>query len=44
MMSAIKSGAVAYSRFARVAELEEAKQNELKIKHKISVDRSGGGL
>ncbi|XP_070500789.1 glycerol-3-phosphate dehydrogenase, mitochondrial isoform X2 [Chironomus tepperi] len=40
MMSAIKSGAVAYSRFARVAELEEAKQNELKIKHKISVDRN----
>jgi len=26
-----------------VAELEEAKQNELRAKHKISVDRSGGG-
>lgn len=44
MMSAIKSGTVAYSRFARVAELEEAKQMELKAKHKITVDRSGGGL
>lgn len=44
MMSAIKSGAVAYSRFARVAELEEAKQMELKAKHKIHVDRSGGGM
>jgi glycerol-3-phosphate dehydrogenase len=44
MMSAIKSGAVAYSRFARVAELEETRQNELRAQHKISVDRSGGGL
>lgn len=43
-MSAIKSGKVSYSRFARVAELEEAKYEELKTKHKISVDRSGGGL
>lgn len=43
-MGAIKSGAVAYSRFARVAELEEAKQNELRSQHKITVDRSGGGL
>lgn len=43
-MAAIKSGAVAYSRFARVAELEEQKQNELKSKNKISVERSGGGL
>jgi glycerol-3-phosphate dehydrogenase len=44
MMSAIKSGTVAYSRFARVAELEEAKQDEIKARNKISVDRSGGGL
>jgi hypothetical protein len=40
-MAAIKSGAVAYSRFARIAETEEAKQDE---RNKISVDRSGGGL
>lgn len=43
-MSAIKSGAVAYSRFARITEIEETKQNELRAKHKIHVDRSGGGL
>jgi glycerol-3-phosphate dehydrogenase len=44
MMSALKSGAVTYSRFARIADMEEAKQNELKARHKITVDRSGGGL
>lgn len=43
-MAAIKSGAVAYSRFARIAETEEAKQNELKDRNKISIERSGGGL
>lgn len=43
-MSAIKSGAVAYSRFARVAELEEDQYEKDKLKNKISVDRSGGGL
>lgn len=44
MMSAIKSGEVAYSRFARMAELEEEKHEASLLKHKISVDRSGGGL
>ena len=45
MMSAIKTGDVAYSRFARMAELEEQKHAEHILKQtKISVDRSGGGL
>lgn len=44
MMSAIKTGHVAYSRFARMAELEEEKHEADKLKKKISVDRSGGGL
>lgn len=44
MMSAIKSGHVAYSRFARMAELEEEKVESEKLKKKITVDRSGGGL
>ncbi len=44
MMSAIKSGHVAYSRFARMAELEEEKSEADKLKKKISIDRSGGGL
>ncbi|XP_055316527.1 glycerol-3-phosphate dehydrogenase, mitochondrial isoform X2 [Sitodiplosis mosellana] len=44
MMSAIKSGHVAYSRFARMAELEEEKHEVEKLKKKITVDRSGGGL
>ncbi|KAI8036241.1 glycerol-3-phosphate dehydrogenase, mitochondrial [Drosophila gunungcola] len=44
MMSAIKTGDVAYSRFARMAELEEQKQEAANLKQKISVDRSGGGL
>lgn len=44
MMSAIKSGHVAYSRFARMAELEEEKHEIEKLKKKITVDRSGGGL
>ncbi|XP_073847461.1 glycerophosphate oxidase 1 [Musca autumnalis] len=44
MMSAIKTGAVAYSRFARLAEMEDQKQEAQALKQKISVDRSGGGL
>ncbi|XP_045470532.1 glycerol-3-phosphate dehydrogenase, mitochondrial isoform X2 [Harmonia axyridis] len=44
MMSAIKSGHVTYSRFARMAELEEAEHERQKLKKKISVERSGGGL
>lgn len=44
MMSAIKSGHVAYSRFARMAEQEEEKHEAEKLKKKITVDRSGGGL
>lgn len=43
-MSAIKSGHVAYSRFASLAELEEAEHERQKLKKKISVERSGGGL
>lgn len=44
-MSAIKTGHVAYSRFARMAELEEEKHEADKLKKfKITVDRSGGGL
>lgn len=43
MMSAIKTGDVAYSRFARMAELEEQKHEAANLKQ-ISVDRSGGGL
>lgn len=43
-MSAIKTGDVAYSRFARMAEMEEQKQEAQQLKQKISVDRSGGGL
>ncbi|XP_066143911.1 glycerol-3-phosphate dehydrogenase, mitochondrial isoform X1 [Euwallacea fornicatus] len=44
MMSAIKSGHVTYSRFARMAELEEQKHEKDILKKKISVERSGGGL
>lgn len=44
MMSAIKSGHVAYSRFARMAEMEEAQHEKEKLKKQISVERSGGGL
>ena len=42
MMSAIKSGHITYSRFARMAELEE--EHQTKLKQKITVERSGGGL
>ena len=44
MMSAIKSGVITYSRFARMAELEEEKHEKELLKKKISVERSGGGL
>ncbi|XP_067007587.2 glycerol-3-phosphate dehydrogenase, mitochondrial [Anabrus simplex] len=44
MMSAIKSGHVAYSRFARIAELEEEHHERELLKKQISVERSGGGL
>lgn len=43
-MSAIKSGHVAYSRFARMAELEEEHHEKETLKKKITVERSGGGL
>lgn len=44
MMSAIKSGHVAYSRFARMAEMEHEQHEKDVMKKMISVDRSGGGL
>lgn len=44
MMSAIKSGHVAYSRFARMAEMEEENHERELLKKKITVERSGGGL
>lgn len=44
MMSAIKSGHVAYSRFARMAEMEEEHHERELLKKQISVERSGGGL
>lgn len=44
MMSAIKSGNVSHSRFARMAELEEERQAKGTVAKKISVERSGGGL
>ncbi|XP_023288384.1 glycerol-3-phosphate dehydrogenase, mitochondrial [Orussus abietinus] len=44
LMSAIKSGHVAYSRFARMAEMEEAQHERDILRKQISVERSGGGL
>ena len=45
MMSAIKSGAATYSRFAVMAEQEERSVEQEKLaRMKITVDRSGGGL
>ncbi|KAE8750470.1 hypothetical protein FOCC_FOCC002764 [Frankliniella occidentalis] len=44
MMSAIKSGAVAYSRFARMAEMQEAAVEKEGLMKKVSVERSGGGV
>ncbi|XP_050427459.1 glycerol-3-phosphate dehydrogenase, mitochondrial [Adelges cooleyi] len=45
MMSAIKSGHITHSRFAKMAELEEqAHEKKLKTASNISVERSGGGI
>ena len=44
MMSAIKSSHVAYSHFARMAEMEEAQYEKEILKKQINVERSGGGL
>uniref|UniRef100_A0A1B6E7D0 Glycerol-3-phosphate dehydrogenase n=1 Tax=Clastoptera arizonana TaxID=38151 RepID=A0A1B6E7D0_9HEMI len=44
MMSAIKSGHVAYSRFAKMAEMEHEQHEKDVLKKQISVERSGGGL
>ncbi|KAI8428252.1 hypothetical protein MSG28_002472 [Choristoneura fumiferana] len=44
MMSAIKSGHVAYSRFARMAEMHAENHERELLKKKITVERSGGGL
>ncbi len=43
-MSAIKSGHVTYSRFARMAEMEEEQHEKDRLNKKITVERSGGGL
>ena len=40
MMAAIKSGSIAHSRFAQLAEMAE---EHAKVQ-KISVERSGGGV
>lgn len=42
MMSAIKAGHISHSRFAKMAEYEEAAH--AKVKNKLTVERSGGGL
>lgn len=44
MMSAIKSGAISHSRFAKFAEMEEQRYEKEILKKKISIERSGGGL
>ncbi|XP_055637903.1 glycerol-3-phosphate dehydrogenase, mitochondrial isoform X2 [Toxorhynchites rutilus septentrionalis] len=44
MMSAIKSGYVSHSRFAVVAEQEEIRKEQERLRKQITVDRSGGGL
>lgn len=44
MMSAVKSGHVTFSRFAKMAEMEEEAFERAKISGKISPERSGGGL
>lgn len=44
MMSAIKSGHVTYSRFAKMAEMEEEQHEKDLLKKQISVERSGGGV
>jgi len=44
MMSAIKSGYISHSRFAAVAEQEEIRKEQDRLRKQITVDRSGGGL
>lgn len=44
MMSAIKSGFISHSRFAVVAEQEEIRKEQERLRKQITVDRSGGGL
>lgn len=44
MMSAIKSGNISHSRFAAVAEQEEIRKEQDRMRKQITVDRSGGGL
>ncbi|KAL1124181.1 hypothetical protein AAG570_001951, partial [Ranatra chinensis] len=44
MMSAIKSGHVTYSRFARMAEMEQELHEKGLLQTKITVERSGGGV
>lgn len=44
MMSAIKSGYISHSRFAAVAEQEEIRKEQERLRKQITVDRSGGGL
>ncbi|XP_058823960.1 glycerol-3-phosphate dehydrogenase, mitochondrial isoform X2 [Topomyia yanbarensis] len=44
MMSAIKSGYISHSRFAAVAEQEEIRKEQERLRRQITVDRSGGGL
>lgn len=44
MMSAIKSGFVSHSRFAAVAEQEEIRKEQERLKKQITIERSGGGL
>lgn len=43
MMSAIKSGNISHSRFAAVAEQEEIRKEQERLRKQITVDRSGGG-
>ena len=43
MMSAIKTGHISNSRFARMAEIAEENQ-DLEALNKIKVERSGGGV
>jgi len=44
MMSALKSGHITYSRFAKMAEMEHELHEKNSLEKKISVERSGGGL
>lgn len=42
MMSAVKSGYISHSRFAVVAEQEEIRKEQERLRKQITVDRSGG--